>query len=213
MHRLRAIASATSRPTIRRRRRRRNRRSRPWAEILRQWSTSPEFAYLPRKFKVAISGVTEDRARSRCMTSACRWPGVCREIGFKVYAGGASAALRCSARWCAVPALAASADLYRALVRVFNRHGRRDNAKARIKILVKALGREEFARQSKRWAHLQDGLHLTQVERSLPVRRCVYETLAEDDLATIHLREDKARALGRTQCSHKWPAMPPSRCR
>lgn len=190
---------------------------RPWAEILRQWSSfHPEFAYLPRKFKVAISGATEDRAAIQVHDlglQVVRDPNNSAEIGFKVYAGGGlgrtpllGQVVREFLPWQHL------LSYTEALVRVFNRHGRRDNAyKARIKILVKALGREEFAAQvDAEWAHLKDGPStLTREEVARVTAQFAapeYETLAADDLCHLaHLREDKAfsRWVERNVQSHK----------
>jgi len=117
---------------------------RPFGEILRQWSTlHPEFAFLPRKFKIAISGAQEDRA-------AIAWHDVglqllrndAGELGFKVLAGGGmgrtpviASVLREFLPWDQI------INYLEAVVRVYNRWGRRDNLyKARIKILIKAEG-------------------------------------------------------------------------
>ena len=117
---------------------------RPFAEIIRQWSTlHPEFAFLPRKFKIAITGATEDRA-------ATAWHDVGLhliknaegELGFKVLVGGGmgrtpiiGTTIREFLPWNQIM------NFLEAVVRVYNRWGRRDNAyKARIKILVKAEG-------------------------------------------------------------------------
>ena len=117
---------------------------RPFAEILRQWSTlHPEFAFLPRKFKIAITGATEDRA-------ATAWHDVglhlihnaAGELGFKVLVGGGmgrtpviASVIREFLPWNQIM------NYLEAVVRVYNRWGRRDNMyKARIKILVKAEG-------------------------------------------------------------------------
>jgi sulfite reductase (NADPH) hemoprotein beta-component len=188
---------------------------RPWAEILRQWSSfHPEFAYLPRKFKVAISGAAEDRAAIQVHDLGLQ---VVRndagEIGFKVYAGGGlgrtpllGQVVREFLPWQHL------LTYTEALVRVFNRHGRRDNAyKARIKILVKALGREEFARQvDAEWSHLKNGpstLTPAEVARvSAQFAAPKYETLASDDLCHLaHLHEDKAfaRWVERNVQAHK----------
>ncbi|MEG0002654.1 MAG: nitrite/sulfite reductase [Comamonas sp.] len=119
---------------------------RPYAEILRQWTTlHPEFAFLPRKFKIAISGAAEDRA-------ATGWHDVglhvvknaAGEVGFKVFVGGGmgrtpviSTQIREFLPWNQVM------NYIEAIVRVYNEHGRRDNKyKARIKILVKAEGQQ-----------------------------------------------------------------------
>lgn len=124
---------------------------RPLAEILRQWSTlHPEFAYLPRKFKIAISGSREDRAATAFHDIglyAVR--GANGERGFRVRVGGGmgrtpmiGSVIRDFLPW------QEYLNYCSAILRVYNRYGRRDNLyKARIKILVKALGVEEFARQ------------------------------------------------------------------
>ncbi|PQA76025.1 nitrite/sulfite reductase [Rhodoferax sp. TS-BS-61-7] len=117
---------------------------RPWAEIMRQWSTlHPEFAFLPRKFKIAITGATADRA-------ATHWHDVglhlkkneAGEPGFKVLVGGGmgrTPVIGTTIREF-LPALQIM-NYLEAVVRVYNRWGRRDNMyKARIKILVKAEG-------------------------------------------------------------------------
>ena len=117
---------------------------RPFAEILRQWSTlNPEFAFLPRKFKIAITGATEDRA-------ATGWHDVglhliknaAGELGFRVQVGGGMGRTPIIGTVIRefLPALEIM-NYLEAVVRVYNRWGRRDNMyKARIKILVKAEG-------------------------------------------------------------------------
>ena len=119
---------------------------RPFGEIMRQWSTlHPEFAFLPRKFKIAISGAKEDRA-------AIGWHDVglqllrneAGELGFKVLVGGGmgrtpiiGSVIREFLEWNQIM------NFLEAVVRVYNRYGRRDNIyKARIKILVKAEGQK-----------------------------------------------------------------------
>ena len=177
---------------------------RPWAELLRQWSTfHPEFAYLPRKFKVAISGAEEDRAAIQVhdlgfqiVTSPAG------ELGFRVHAGGGLGRTPLLAP--VVHEFLPWQDLLtytEALVRVFNRHGRRDNAyKARIKILVKALGAGEFARQVEaEWEGIKGGpqtLVESEVARvAAQFAAPALETLAKDDLCHLaNRREDKAFA-------------------
>ncbi len=120
---------------------------RPWCEIIRQWSTfHPEFAYLPRKFKIAVTAGAHDRAAIRvhdiglqmCERSGAR--------GFEVWVGGGQG--RTPHVGVPVSPFVAEAELLdflEAIMRVYNRHGRRDNRyKARIKILVNALGPEAF---------------------------------------------------------------------
>lgn len=134
---------------------------RPWAEILRQWSTfHPEFAYLPRKFKIAVSGTTQDRAAILVHDIGLQLVvDATGGTGFSVYVGGGlgrtpliGKKIRDFLPWKHV------LTYCEAILRVYNRFGRRDNMyKARIKILVKALGTDEFARQvESEWAHLKD---------------------------------------------------------
>ncbi len=117
---------------------------RPWAEIIRQWSTlHPEFAFLPRKFKIAVSGSLEDRA-------ATRWHDVglflkrneAGALGFEVAAGGGMGRTPIVAPTIRPFIEAAEILNYlEAVLRTYNQFGRRDNLyKARIKILVKAEG-------------------------------------------------------------------------
>jgi sulfite reductase (NADPH) hemoprotein beta-component len=132
---------------------------RVWAEVLRQWSTiHPEFTFLPRKFKIAITGSAEDRAAILFHDIGLKLVrGTGSSIGFRVYAGGGQGRTPYIAQ-----ELAAFIPRYEllsyleAVMRVYNLHGRRDNIyKARIKILVNALGIEEFRRQVEaQWAQL-----------------------------------------------------------
>jgi sulfite reductase (NADPH) hemoprotein beta-component len=135
---------------------------RPLAEILRQWSTfHPEFAFLPRKFKIAVNGAAEDRAATAFHDIGLylrRGPD--GEVGMRVLVGGGMGrtpvvgpVIREFLPW-------QHMNTYiEAVLRVYNRYGRRDNMyKARIKILVKALGTEEFARQvEEEWALTKAG--------------------------------------------------------
>src|SRR5512139_2738302 len=134
---------------------------RPLAEILRQWSTfHPEFAFLPRKFKIAISGTAEDRAVTWFHDIGLHLKQQDGETGFTVIVGGGLG--RTPIRGQIVREFLPWQHILtysEAILRVYNRFGRRDNAyKARIKILVQALGVEEFARQVEaEWAHGKDG--------------------------------------------------------
>ena len=143
---------------------------RPLAEILRQWSTvNPEFLYLPRKFKIAICSAEQDRAAI-----------MMHDIGLYLYrdeAGELLLRVMVGGGLGRTPILAQQVrealpwrhllSYVEAILRVFNRHGRRDNKyKARIKILVKALGVEAFAREvEEEWQHIKDGpAELTEAE-------------------------------------------------
>jgi sulfite reductase (NADPH) hemoprotein beta-component len=137
---------------------------RPVCELLRQWSTlHPEFAHLPRKFKFAINGAKEDRTVLLCHDVGIELkknPNINNgELTATIYAGGGmgrtpilGSLIKPNLPWQFLP------SYLTALLRVYNRFGRRDNLyKARIKILVKALGPEEFARQvESEWAHLHN---------------------------------------------------------
>ena len=133
-----------------------------WCELLRQWSTfHPEFAYLPRKFKIAVNGARADRAATFLHDiglHALRAPD--GDVGFRVIVGGGMGrtpivgqVIREFLHW---PHLLTYVE---AVVRVYNRHGRRDNPyKARIKILVKERGIEAFREEVEaEWAQLKDG--------------------------------------------------------
>jgi len=124
---------------------------RVWAEVLRQWSTvHPEFSFLPRKFKVAITGAAEDRAAILFHDIGLKiLRGAGGVVGFKVVVGGGQGRTPYVAQTVRefLPADRLLSYL-EAIMRVYNLHGRRDNIyKARIKILVNALGIEEFRRQ------------------------------------------------------------------
>ena len=134
---------------------------RPYCEIIRQWSTfHPEFAFLPRKFKIAVSGSAEDRAVIRVHDVGLELAkGNDGELGFRVFVGGGLGRTPLIGQ--VVQAFLPQRHLLtylEALIRVYNRYGRRDNLyKARIKILVNALGIEEFARQvDEEWQHLKN---------------------------------------------------------
>ena len=124
---------------------------RPWAEILRQWSSlHPEFSFLPRKFKIAINGAKEDRAAILFHDIGI---GMARggngEIGFRVYVGGGQGRTPMVAE--CIREFLPKTDLLaymEAILRVYNRFGRRDNLyKSRIKILVHQIGAEAMAKQ------------------------------------------------------------------
>ncbi|MFT4159397.1 nitrite/sulfite reductase [Shinella sp.] len=124
---------------------------RPYAEILRQWSSvHPEFSYLPRKFKIAVTGAERDRAAIQVHDIGLHLKKNEKgEIGFAVYVGGGQGRTPMIAK--KIRDFLPEEDLLSyttAIMRVYNLHGRRDNKyKARIKILVHETGAEELARQ------------------------------------------------------------------
>ena len=124
---------------------------RPWAEMIRQMTNfMPEFSYLPRKFKIAVIASKVDRAALRWHDFALR---IVRndagEIGFEVYAGGGMGRTPFIAH--RIREFLPTSQIFsymQAVLRVWNRHARRDNIhKQRMKILVHDLGQEEFSRQ------------------------------------------------------------------
>ena len=177
---------------------------RPYAEILRQWTTfHPEFAYLPRKFKIAINGAKEDRAAIAVHDiglSVLR--NEAGEIGFKVMVGGGmgrtpilGSVIREFLPWQHVM------TYLEAILRIYNQFGRRDNIyKARIKILVKAIGIEEFTRLvEEEWQDIKDGPGtLTEAELARVASFFVdpaYKELPANDTEFLRLQtENKAFA-------------------
>ncbi len=175
---------------------------RPWCELIRQWSTlHPEFAFLPRKFKIAVCGSASDRAAVHVHDigiELARNPGN-GEVGFRVLVGGGlgrTPALGVEiCEWLEKRHLITYLE---AILRVYNQHGRRDNKyKARIKILVKAMGAAEFReRVEAQWARLKDG-HSTLTEEAVArVRQCFgappYERI--DGLASQAALDGQCRA-------------------
>lgn len=143
---------------------------RPYCEIIRQWSSfHPEFAFLPRKFKIAVTGSTQDRAAVQVHDIGLQLLlNAQGDIGFKVYVGGGLG--RTPVIGVAIREFLPEEDLLsylEAILRVYNLYGRRDNKyKARIKILVRALTPEVFAQKVEaEWQHLKDGSNkLTRAE-------------------------------------------------
>ncbi len=135
---------------------------RPYAEILRQWSSvHPEFSYLPRKFKIAVTGAERDRAAIQTHDIGLHLKKNEKgELGFAVYVGGGQGRTPMVAKkirdFLPQEHLLSYAT---AILRVYNLHGRRDNKfKARVKILVHEMGAEQFARQVEaEWEALNEG--------------------------------------------------------
>lgn len=149
---------------------------RPYAELLRQWSTfHPELSFLPRKFKVALTGTPQDRALVQIHDLAFEVVRTVPDVAFRVRVGGGlgrtpilGPVLRQELGW---------RDLLsftHAVMRVYNELGRRDNlTKARIKILVRTVGLETFAQM---------------VEQEFQVLRHGPDRLGDEDLARVKLR-------------------------
>ncbi|ROL69505.1 sulfite reductase [Pseudomonas chlororaphis] len=190
---------------------------RPLAEILRQWSTiNPEFLFLPRKFKIAICSAEQDRAAI-----------MMHDIGLYLYRdaeGQMLLRMMVGGGLGRTPILGLQIreglpwqhllSYVEAVLRVYNRHGRRDNKyKARIKILVKALGIEAFAAEvEEEWQHLKDGpAQLTDDEYRRVADAFVmpaYQRLSDTDLeygSRLAEHPDFARWVARNVQSHKVP--------
>ena len=135
---------------------------RPWCEIIRQWSTlHPEFAFLPRKFKIAVCGSVEDRAAIHAHDIGLELvPDAAGRIGFRVLAGGGLGRTPViGSEICPWLEKKHLLSYLEAILRVYNQNGRRDNKyKARIKILVKAMGVDAFREAvEQEWESLRDG--------------------------------------------------------
>ncbi|WER45281.1 nitrite/sulfite reductase [Cupriavidus sp. WKF15] len=187
------------------------------AELLRQWSTfQPEFAFLPRKFKIAISASKDDRAVVQMHDIGIYvYKNDAGETRIRVLAGGGlgrtpilGTVIKDDLPWQHMLTYVESA------IRVYNRYGRRDNKyKARIKILVKAIGAEKFAQEvEEEWQYSKDGPGtLTQDEFDRVAQYFAppaYEKLADTDASyEKHLLEDKAfaRWVSRSVHGHKVP--------
>ncbi|MBU0901105.1 MAG: nitrite/sulfite reductase [Gammaproteobacteria bacterium] len=190
---------------------------RPLAEILRQWSTiNPEFLYLPRKFKIALCAAEEDRAAVMMHDIGLYlYRDAAGELLLRVMVGGGlgrtpilSQQIREALPWQHL------LSYVEAVLRVYNRHGRRDNKyKARIKILVKALGIEAFAREVEaEWQHIKDGpAELTDAEYQRVSDAFIappYEALPEVDLGfgtALAQNAEFARWVSRNTLAHKVP--------
>lgn len=160
------------------------------AEIMRQWSTfHPEFALLPRKFKIAVSGTQQDRAIVQAHDIGLEfYRDANNQVAIKVWVGGGlgrtpilGSVIREHLDW------QHALTYCEAIIRVYNLHGRRDNMyKARIKILSKAIGINEFRNQVEaEWTHLKDGPNtITEAELarvSKHFEAMPYETLPDQD--------------------------------
>ncbi len=198
---------------------------RPFAEIMRQWTTlHPEFAFLPRKFKIAITGAAEDRAATAWHDVGLRLVHDARgELGFRVTAGGGmgrtpliGTLMREFLPWRQIM------NYIEAIVRVYNQYGRRDNKyKARIKILVKAEGQrfiDEVEAEFRQIVEHDGGPHtipeaeLARVQASFVTPASLARRAADPD-AAARLAEAAARTpalagwLARNVAAHRDPAL------
>ena len=173
---------------------------RPYCEIIRQWSTlHPEFAFLPRKFKIAVSGAERDRAATQVHDIGLQLvKNEKGETGFEVLVGGGLG--RTPIIGVVIRPFLEKQHLLsylEAILRVYNLHGRRDNKyKARIKILVKETGTEKFAEMvEKEWNAIRDKMILDQgeIDRvSAFFQPHPYETLPAIDPSIEEMKQTQA---------------------
>lgn len=187
-----------------------------YCELIRQWSTfHPEFAFLPRKFKIAVNGSEQDRAATWVHDIGLFLRrNEAGELGFRVIVGGGLGRTpiigECINEFLPHLHLLTYLD---AILRVYNLHGRRDNKyKARIKILVKALTPEGFAREvSEEWQRIKDGpamLVQEEIERIRSrMKMPAYRTLASNppELAAALAEKGFHRWYQRNTHPHKVP--------
>ncbi|MDD3837626.1 MAG: nitrite/sulfite reductase [Phenylobacterium sp.] len=205
---------------------------RVWSEAIRQWATlHPEFSFLPRKFKIAVSASAKDRTATRIYDIGLAMRrGRNGELGFEVMVGGGLGRTPYLSHTIRefLPTRRLLSYL-EAILRVYNRHGRRDNPwKARIKILVNQLGAEEFARQvEEEWAKSDHELvdlpdielarirgHFAKSFETLPARSEAFEAAkaADPEFArwTRHnLHPHKAPGYAIVDVSLKTPGLTP----
>ena len=188
-----------------------------YAEIIRQWSTlHPEFSFLPRKFKIAVTGAARDRAAIRVHDIGLQLRrDAAGEVGFEVVVGGGQG--RTPVIGTTIRDFLPKRHLLsylEAILRVYNQLGRRDNLfKARIKILVKETGAERFTRMvEEEWEHIRDGALSLPAEEIARIERYfappAFEALApvEPGFEARQLEEPEFAAWVRTNlAAHKQP--------
>ena len=183
-----------------------------WCELIRQWSTfHPEFSYLPRKFKIAVNGAVADRAATYVHDIGVHaLKNSEGEIGFRVIVGGGLGRTPIVGHViCEFLPWRHLLTYLDAILRVYNRYGRRDNIhKARIKILVKERGPEKFRDEVEaEWVHLKDG-PATLIEEELRrvegrFTRPQYEKL--DNIRVPEAKSPFGAWLKRNVHAHKQP--------
>ncbi len=179
---------------------------RPYCEIIRQWSTlHPEFAFLPRKFKIAVCGSTQDRAAIHHHDIGIELLANDRgEIGLKILVGGglgrtpAIGSVVCE--WLEKKHLLTYLE---AILRVYNKHGRRDNKyKARIKILVKAMGVDAFRHAvEQEWMAVRDGPSTLTDDELVRVRE--FFDAPDYDVLGWHHRQRRSHSAVRTRSNFR----------
>ncbi|OOS02310.1 sulfite reductase (NADPH) hemoprotein beta-component [Moraxella cuniculi DSM 21768] len=174
---------------------------RPYCEIIRQWSTfHPEFAFLPRKFKIAVIGTKADRAATQVHDIGLHLVEKDGEIGFEVLVGGGLGRTPIIGK--AINEFLPRRHLLSyldAILRVYNLEGRRDNKyKARIKILVESLGKEVFAEKVEQaWQASKDG-ELTLSDAHFAKAQSYFSEPAYESIDTLTAQETLQQFLQNT---------------
>ena len=184
---------------------------RPWAELIRQWSTfHPEFTYLPRKFKICVIAADEDRAAMRLHDIGIGLHVRDGELGAKIYVGGGMGRTPMISH--EIRDFVRADDLMsylEACLRVYNRYGRRDNIyKARIKILLHEIGPDEYRRQVEEEFAAVKGLGLDPPRAELERITSHFGAPAFDDSASAEIDRsdpDFAVWLDQNVKAHKQP--------
>ena len=182
---------------------------RPYCEIIRQWSTfHPEFAFLPRKFKIAVIGTENDRAATQVHDIGLHVKQNGKgELGFEVIVGGGLGR---------TPVIGKTINEFLprqhllsyldAILRVYNLHGRRDNKyKARIKILVESMGGREFAKLvDAEWeAHTKDGA-LTLTEDNFATALSFFSDPDYEDIDALQVQSELQKQLAADKDFANW---------
>jgi sulfite reductase (NADPH) hemoprotein beta-component len=190
-----------------------------WSEIIRQWSTfHPEFSFLPRKFKIAVTASPRDRAAIKVhdIGIVIRRDASGTNV-FDVWVGGGQGRTPIIGQLIGEGIAAEDLLAYlEATMRVYNQHGRRDNIyKARIKILVKALGEDEFrARVEREWQDIRSRMAPVDPERLARIKACfpphpytALDAAASDNALAGGRAADKAfdRWVARSVLPHRQP--------
>lgn len=181
---------------------------RPYCEIIRQWSTfHPEFAFLPRKFKIAVTGSEQDRAAIQVHDIGLQLVrDSAGEVGFKVYVGGGLG--RTPVIGSLIREFVPQEQILsylEAILRIYNQLGRRDNKfKARIKILVKALGPDVFAEKVEREFEFLKGDNNTLPQVEIDRAKSFFTEPPYEQLDATSVQAELDRQASETLAFSKW---------
>lgn len=182
--------------------------ARPWCELIRQWATlHPEFAYLPRKFKIAVCGSVEDRAATHTHDIGVELiHDEAGELAFRIHVGGGlgrTPVIASVIHECLPPKHLLT--YLESILRVYNQLGRRDNKyRSRIKILVRAMGTDAFRdKVNAEWAHLKDSPS-TLTEEEIARARSYFQPPAYAELDDREAEQQLARQTAESPAFARW---------